>query len=247
MKRFISMAMLAFTIISCTKTPQELVRREFKNYIDLNFGNPDNITEIVSVEPTDTITHTSILETMVLSVTLMELRSSSFINQQEQQTAELMNTLKKDYGNTFHYDFKFKTLTDDVISSMTACATFLSNKYKPKSNRILEQKDRLCDSTLINKVYPTILEYEIKYRERVGDDIVMRRYYCHHTPHDDKFTFGKNTMSIDQVKEYDPIMSEMIQVMTEATGLINEMEREYETSTKAYEKAIAYMRSKVGW
>lgn len=60
MRKLITFIVIATLICSCTKSPEDIVKEEFTNYVHLNFDDPNSIEEILLISQPDTISFDSI-------------------------------------------------------------------------------------------------------------------------------------------------------------------------------------------
>ena len=171
---FIIIVLSAF-VVSCSKpTKEELIEKAFKEYVNKNFDDPNNLKEIVSIESRDTAK----IALQEITKSILELDSLLLYYDSIYNSPTALNKMVKDlsgYENQFsnlgYYERdKIKNAGYEYINCALKLTLYNKSNYR--------KKVELVDSTLNTMIIPQIILYEIRARVRNNDELKLNKYYA---------------------------------------------------------------------
>ena len=164
-------------LISCTKpSNEEIIRKEFKDYIKLNFDNPDDLKEIVEIIPYDTLSYTSVRELISEAISLSDLVEEGYDLNSEAWHSFTDEFIKKceRYGAC--------NMSIHNRSKLTYLLTTRSERILPELYQInaIRQSKQELQAKLDSMTYqPAIYIYKINYRLHIGDSTKLKSHYSY--------------------------------------------------------------------
>lgn len=157
---YYSLSIVAFLLfVSCSESREDLIKNEFKNYIQEKIDNPQTLREIISVTATDTITQNTFEDASALlheRFSLTEQTDSIYSVQNEKLNSKLLSVHSR-LGNSEKRAI-FNLLSEAQSLSLAEREWLITNGKKK------EYLETSIDSILqiMNGLY--LIEYEIKTR-----------------------------------------------------------------------------------
>lgn len=160
-------------MFSCTKSRNSIVKEEFYNYVNQSFDNPKDLSEIVSVEPIDTISYEALKSEVELLYGIAE-QTDSLVEMERSQFQSITSRLR---GN--------KPITGNnnrnILGEWLARQSELSNDMMEWVKLCFDETRYLkieIDSLLESNKNLLLYEYEIKTRIKKGTDLKLKSYYA---------------------------------------------------------------------
>ncbi len=173
MKKILGILAAFVLLAACTESKEERIIEAFKGYVQNNFDNPDEIEEILSVNPVDTLSKKHIVEIVEISRNAAHLSDSI--------TAIIQDSL---FSQTF--------IGGDVRNQPTKAArkVMRNEDYKLAvrmisdiASEFLGNYDNFDEdqhyNNLINAKDTFILCYELKYRIKSNGTLKMKSIQAH--------------------------------------------------------------------
>ena len=171
MKNKVLLIAFLFSIISCSSeqpTIQNLVEKDFMNYVQDNFDNPKDLKEIVSINIEDTVSYESLKGIAKDCIKMIEA-TDSIDKELQDDYSEKMKFMSRIDMSSFEKEKYTKMRLE--------CLRYVEEEYLEcsKSENILksivEKKDGCCDSLYY-------VFYEIKVRTLVNNKLKLQKYYA---------------------------------------------------------------------
>lgn len=169
MRKLLLFCFVAF-FSSCTQTIEDRICNEFKKYVNLNFDDPGDFKEIVSIELKDTFNNASLYEIVSFSYKLDSLNEVGYTLGTDfiVDLVDEMKPYEKRYRNLSSY--KREKLLEMVgeyinLEDKTRSTTYKNNK-------------RLIDSAFCQLDTFDVKKYNVRIRVQKNDEQKILDYYC---------------------------------------------------------------------
>lgn len=169
MKQFLSF-ILILSICSCGKTIENRISDEFAEYVNLNFDNPENFKEFVSIELKDTFNNNSLYDIVHLSYELDSLNEISFTLGDDflDKLYDQLEINKSELWDLSYYK-------RERILEMSKEYIYLSCKKRTKSYK---DNKHYIDSIYYSLDTFDVKNYKVRVRVLEDNKLKISDYYC---------------------------------------------------------------------
>ena len=172
------LALIGCLFASCvgTQTNEEIIRKEFKKYVQLKFDNPDDLKEIVEIIPHDTLSYESVHKITSEAIELSDLVREGY-DLNRGAWGDFMNELVKKlerYGTDVMSEYNRDKMYNLILAYENQYVTSLSELTEMEKHKTIIQK-RLDSLTY----HPAIYVYKINYRIRTNESLMLKSYYSY--------------------------------------------------------------------
>lgn len=245
MKKILLIATLALLVVSCDNSIEGKIKKEFKKYIELNFDNPNDITEIVSIEPIDSLNYDQLCKAMISSVEWLISTDSLYAIHYKYSQNQLWEKIDIIESKIKGGDYELGRQFNEVCNLHEDMAKYVAYSFYPEKAALIELKDELIDSTKVNINLPNLCVYKIKFRQKIEENIIMKEYYCYRDiSTDDKkmnYDFKDHPMKINEISEYNEDLGKISLVTKGAINLKDEYISIRKKGIEAKTKLIYYI------
>ena len=164
-------------LISCTKPyNEEIIRKEFKDYIKLNFDNPDDLKEIVEIIPYDTLSYASVRNLAFGAFALADTVEEGYdIN------SEAWGNLLEEFVNKCEQYGIYNISTHNRNKLSNLLQTYTESVFSELGhiNAIRQSKQELQARLDSMSYQPAIYVYKINYRVHTGGSTKLKNHYSY--------------------------------------------------------------------
>ncbi|MGL5730521.1 MAG: hypothetical protein ACRCX5_05305 [Bacteroidales bacterium] len=171
MKRIISMLTIMLVILASCTTNESRIKREFNKHVENNFDNPKSVKELVSIEfvnRTNTDTLTQLIQSFTDVVNAQYLKDSVLIK--KYTSSEKIDIISRNMR------YVSALSRHRYISGMKKWGEFLSGDYANYYSLREYNKQTIANDSICQPFDVSV--YKIKFRQKYGDELVLREYYA---------------------------------------------------------------------
>ena len=215
MRKLLLLSLIAI-LYSCSQTVEDRISDEFKEFVNLNFDNPDDLKEIVAIEFKDSFNNASLYEIVRLSYKLDSLNEVSYALGTN-FIVELTNELKA-------YETKYRNLSSYKREKLLE----MIYEYVPLEDK-RRYKTYKYNKDFIDSIYSSLDTFAVKtynIRIRIQEDgkLKISDYYC--IIEDDNLKFYNQVPAITELtqkcKSFMKILDEYDQETEEHISMITQ-------------------------
>lgn len=183
-KKLLIIILISLSFTSCDKTIEDRIKKEFKTYVNKNFGEPSDFKEVASIELIDTI---GFQKLKYLSIESLKIDAD--LEQIKDENLEWIT------NNSSKFKFKYSKEVRDLRKALEDYLDYLQYgflRYASSHKALKEQIDQNDSSMFIH--------YEIKARVKVGEDKRVNTYHAY-INNNGKIDIKDNTLTTDEMPE----------------------------------------------
>lgn len=227
---------IIITLVSCTNNTtndykkEKLLKKEFKNYVELNFDNPDNFEEIVEIIPYDTLSTQSVTE---LAQTALNFCQDVLSKERELReevsklNLEIDSLMKRISPNAFS-----QTERTRVRSIIAEELSWLSNKLEYMDNIMYLSNTVQTRLDSLQHFVP-LYGYAIKYRIKENNDLVLKTHYGYIDSLDNFHYIKEDIISIkDYNKKAQELVSKSVELSEALSKFVEKIVYYYEINVE---------------
>lgn len=229
--------------ISCDNSIEGQIEKEFKHYVELNFDNPKDITEIVSVQLTDTTCYSRLKNAMEMTFDILEQTEEIYEIKQDMQMKRFREILATREGDLSE-DYRARLMLQGVMQGISKHIAYVE-EYALDKSYYTKKKAELIDSTKVDSDYAIVCNYKIKFRQKENENILMKEYFCYQNialePDLRKLIIQDQEMELDEISDYDKTLGEMMDITLKTLKLNEAYKKVCDERYDAIDKFIGHI------
>lgn len=195
MKKNILFILLVFFLIfvSCENSTEGRIKKEFKKYVSLNFDDPNSFKKLLSIEPNDTASLSSVLEVTKFGLEVGQSTNNwcdSIGDINSEMINEIANEIKRN-SRSYVQSLRAAELVKEIYADLNEELELV------KSNMIIKNKieQAIKDSQYEAPIY----EYSIKFREQYNDKLRLAEHFAYIDSSTTEITIKPNKLQVNEI------------------------------------------------